>query len=340
MNGANTFSRRTIWLFAGSLAVGCLMSGLQAVAQTAAGKVDFGQQIRPILAKRCFPCHGPDKHEAGLRLDTHKSVLSELDSGEQAVVPGKPQESELLARVTSTDEATRMPPEGKPLTKREVELLQQWVAEGAAWEQHWAFQPVAARAVPAVKQAGWVRNPIDAFILARLEAQGLTPAPAASKAALLRRAYFDLIGLPPTPEEVDAFLADDRPTAFAEVIDRLLASERYGERWARHWLDVVRFAETNSFERDGPKPNAWRFRDYVIQSFNQDKPYDQFIREQLAGDEMPQATSEQLIATGFYRLGLWDDEPADRLLARFDGLDDLVTTTAQGFMGLTVNCAR
>ena len=194
--------------------------------------------------------------------------------------------------------------------------------------------------MPAVKQAGWVRNPIDAFILARLEAQGLTPAPAASKAALLRRAYFDLIGLPPTPEEVDAFLADDRPTAFAEVIDRLLASERYGERWARHWLDVVRFAETNSFERDGPKPNAWRFRDYVIQSFNQDKPYDQFIREQLAGDEMPQATSEQLIATGFYRLGLWDDEPADRLLARFDGLDDLVTTTAQGFMGLTVNCAR
>ncbi|MBI3465197.1 MAG: DUF1553 domain-containing protein, partial [Planctomycetes bacterium] len=186
----------------------------------------------------------------------------------------------------------------------------------------------------------WARTPVDRFILARLEARGLRPAPQADKVALLRRAYYDLTGLPPSPEEVDAFLADDSANAFADVVDRLLDSPHYGERWARHWLDLVRFAETNSFERDGVKPNAWRYRDYVIRSFNDDKPYDQFVREQLAGDELETVTSDSIIATGYYRLGLWDDEPSDPLQARYDELDDIVATTGQVFLGLTVNCAR
>ena len=212
--------------------------------------------------------------------------------------------------------------------------------QGAKWEAHWAFEPPQRPAVPEVKNKALVRNPIDAFILAKLEANGLTPNPVAPKAALIRRLYYDLTGLPPTPQEVAEFVADASPQAYENVVDRLLASPHYGERWARHWLDVVRFAETNSFERDGDKPHAWRFRDYVIRSFNADKPYDQFVKEQIAGDEFPNPSADAITATGFYRMGLWDDEPADRLLAKFDGLDDIVTTVGQGFMGLTFNCAR
>ncbi len=173
-----------------------------------------------------------------------------------------------------------------------------------------------------------------------LDAKGLKPNPPASKHELIRRVTYDLTGLPPTPAEVDAFEADDSPDAFAKLVDRLLDSPRYGEKWGRHWLDLVRFAETNSYERDGVKPNAWRYRDYVIRSFNEDKPYDRFIREQLAGDELPDGGPDGLIATGYYRLGLWDDEPADREQARYDGLDDIVATTGQVFLGLTVDCAR
>src|SRR5207302_1281860 len=176
--------------------------------------------------------------------------------------------------------------------------------------------------VPKVKRAEWARNPIDAFVLAKLEEKGFTPAPPATKVQLVRRAYYDLTGLPPTPAEVDAFANDASADAWEKLIDRLLASPHYGEKWGRHWLDLVRFAETNSYERDGPKPNAWRYRDYVIKSFNDDKPYDQFVKEQLAGDEMPDAAinPDRTIATGFYRLGIWDDEPGDRLQARYEVL--------------------
>ena len=191
-----------------------------------------------------------------------------------------------------------------------------------------------------MKNNRWVANPIDAFILNKLEQNGMAPSPPAAKVALLRRVSYDLTGLPPSPDEVDAFLADQNADAYERAVDRLLKSDRYGEHWARHWLDVVRYADTNSFERDGPKPNAWRYRDYVIRAFNSDKPYDQFIREQLAGDELPEQTGDGIIATGFYRLGQWDDEPADRLLALYDGFDDIITTTSQAFLGLTVNCAR
>jgi hypothetical protein len=206
----------------------------------------------------------------------------------------------------------------------------------------WSFQPVKRPAVPTVKRSEWVRNPIDAYVLSKLEEKGYTPAPPATRAQLLRRAYYDLIGLPPTPAEVDAFLADNSPDAYEKVIDRLLASPHYGEKWGRHWLDLVRYAETNSYERDGPKPNAWRYRDYVIKSFNDDKPYDRFVREQIAGDEMPEAktSSEPVVATGYYRLGIWDDEPTDPIQSRYDGLDDIVATTGQVFLGLTVDCAR
>jgi hypothetical protein len=208
--------------------------------------------------------------------------------------------------------------------------------------QFWAFQPPVRPAIPAVKRREWVKDPVDAFVLARLEEKGLSLAPPASKAALVRRAYYDLTGLPPSPAELDAFVSDTSPNAYASLIDRLLASPQYGEKWGRHWLDLVRFAETNSYERDNPKPNAWRYRDYVIRSFNSDKPYDQFIKEQLAGDEMPRNPDDfdPLIATGYYRLGIWDDDPPDRLQARYDNLDDIVATTGQVFLGLTVDCAR
>lgn len=317
-----------------------LVTGTTTIYGQSTEAIDFGRQIQPILAKRCFACHGPDKSEGGLRLDQKELSFRKMESGKQPLVPKDPGHSELFRRVTSSDDTERMPPEGMPLTPAQVELLKRWIEQGAEWKEHWAFEPLQSHQPPVVKDLKWITNPIDSFVLSKLEHSSLVPAPLAGKATLLRRVTFDLTGLPPTPAEVDSFLADNSPDAYEKVVDRLLQSERFGEQWARHWLDVVRYADTNSFERDGPKPNAWRFRDYVIRSFNQDKPYDQFIREQIAGDELPDAGSDGLIATGFYRLGQWDDEPADRLLAIYDGLDDIITTTGQGFLGLTVNCAR
>jgi hypothetical protein len=206
--------------------------------------------------------------------------------------------------------------------------------------KHWSFQPVPQPAVPAVKDTAWVRNPIDAFILARLEDKGWKPSPPAEPRALLRRIYLDLIGLPPTPAEQEAFLNNPTPEALDTVVEDLLSRPAHGERWGRHWLDLVRYAETNGFERDAAKPNVWRYRDYVLRAFNVDKPFDRFILEQLAGDELPDADAETLIATGYYRLGPWDDEPADPKEDRFDQLDDMVSTTAQVFLGLTLGCAR
>jgi hypothetical protein len=207
-------------------------------------------------------------------------------------------------------------------------------------EEHWAFRPVRRPAVPAVRDRAWVRTPIDAFVLARLEKAGLRPAAPADRRTLLRRVYLDLIGLPPTPEEQRAFFADASPDAFARVVDDLLARPQYGERWGRHWLDVARYAETNGYERDGAKPSAWRFRDYVIDSFNRDKPYDRFVTEQVAGDEIEGSNAETLIATTFLRLGTWDDEPADPKIDRYDQLDDVLGTTATAFLALTLRCAR
>ncbi len=207
-------------------------------------------------------------------------------------------------------------------------------------EKHWAFQPVQRPALPLVRDRAWVRTPLDAFVRASLEKQGLHPAPPADRNTLLRRVYFDLIGLPPTPAEQHAFLADPSPDAFARVVDDLLARPQYGERWGRHWLDVARYADTNGYERDGAKPHAWRYRDYVIDAFNKDKPYDRFVREQVAGDEMENSSAEAQIAATFLRLGTWDDEPAEPMMDRYDQLDDVLGTTAAAFLGVTLRCAR
>ena len=210
-------------------------------------------------------------------------------------------------------------------------------------KKYWAYQPIKRSPVPTVAAKQWVQNPIDAFIMHKLEAKGLTPAKPADRIALMRRVTYDLTGLPPTPEQVDAFLQESKTKpqeAYEALIDRLLASPQYGEKWGRHWLDLVRYAETNGYERDGAKPFAWRYRDYVIRSFNADKPFDHFIKEQLAGDELPGEDPDAIVATGYYRLGVWDDEPADPKLARYDELDDWVATTSQVFLGMTMNCAR
>ena len=204
----------------------------------------------------------------------------------------------------------------------------------------WSFQKVVRPPVPVIELNAWTTNTIDAFVLARLEKANLKPSPPAAKETLLRRAYYDLIGLPPSPERVSAFVEDKSEIAYVKVIDRLLASYQYGEKWARHWLDLVRYAETNSYERDNIKPHVWRYRDYVIRSLNQDKPYDQFVREQLAGDELPSVTAESIIATGYYRLGVWQDEPVDRLQELYEDLDDIARTTSEVLLGLTIGCAR
>lgn len=328
--------------------------------QSQAQRSFFDKQVKPILTAKCVVCHSGPGANGGLTLTSRGAVLRGGNSG-PAVDLAHP-ESSLLLRAIHYQGNVKMPPTG-PLPPAEIETLTRWVSEGLLWNtaggaekplpvkkgpppvnaetmRFWSFRPVKRPAIPAIHDRSWVKTPIDAFVLAKLEKAGLHPAPPASKTTLLRRAYYDLTGLPPTPAEVRAFLADRRPDAYEKTIDRLLASPHYGEKWARHWLDLVRYAETNSFERDDPKPFAWRYRDYVIQSFNADKPYDTFIREQLAGDELPKVTHEMLIATGFYRLGAWDDEPADPLQARYDELDDVVATTGQVFLGLTVNCAR
>ena len=337
---------------------------LAAPPDDAAGVAFFEKEVRPLLQEHCVKCHGgEDKIRGGLRMATRDDLLKGGDLG-PVVSLDKPAESLLLRAISYKDDKLQMPPKGK-LPPEAIATLTKWVEMGlpfsatplvevkgdAAHEKlptpedaksFWSFQPVKRPDVPKVKRSEWVRNPIDAFLLAKLEDKGFDPAPPASKVQLLRRAYYDLIGLPPTPAEVEAFLADESPDAYEKVIDKLLASPHYGEKWGRHWLDLVRFAETNSYERDNPKPNAWRYRDYVIRSFNDDKPYDRFVQEQLAGDEMPEAktSADPVVATGFYRLGIWDDEPTDPLQSRYDALDDIVATTGQVFLGLTIDCAR
>ncbi|RMF41921.1 MAG: DUF1553 domain-containing protein [Planctomycetota bacterium] len=319
-----------------------LYAGAQAgqVGFLSAQEVDFAQEVQPLLARRCYACHGPDQQEGGFRFDDRDTLVVEADSGEVPIVPGDPGASELLRRIRSDDDSERMPPEGKPLTEAEVALLEAWIAGGAEFTRHWAFQPVQRHRLPQVRDVGWLHSGIDAFILARLEQAGLRPAPQAQAEVLIRRVFLDITGLPPTPEQVVEWADRWSDAKYQRLVDTLLADPAFGEHWARMWLDVVRYAETNSFERDGAKPNAWKYRDYVINSFNADKPYNQFLREQIAGDELQPVTPESLTATGFYRLGLWDDEPADPLLAEFDGYDDIVTTISQAMLGLTLNCAR
>ena len=327
-------------------------------AEAGSGVEFFERKVRPLLAENCYSCHGEEKQKAKLRLDSPAGIRAGGESG-AIFVAGKPEQSRMILAVSYKDEDLQMPPK-KQLAERQVADLTEWIRLGAPMptngatatpakagfqisakdRAHWAFQPVKRPEVPNASSRKPGSNPIDAFLRARLRAKGLSPNPRATKRELIRRAYYDLTGLPPSPGEVEAFLADDSPRAWENLIDRLLASPHYGEKWGRHWLDLVRFAESNSYERDNPKPHAWRYRDYVIRAFNSDKPYDQFVREQLAGDEFGEPADDSIIATGFYRLGIWDDEPADKELARYDGLDDIVTTTGQVFLGLTIDCAR
>ncbi|WP_261361683.1 PSD1 and planctomycete cytochrome C domain-containing protein [Rubinisphaera sp. JC750] len=310
-------------------------------ATFASAEVDYARDVQPLLARKCYACHGPDEAEGGFALHEPDRAVGELESGTTAIAPGNPDESEMIARIKETEPYLRMPPEEHdPLTAAEIAILEEWVEQGAKFDKHWAFKPLEPVEVPAAVSKAASDNPIDRFIDKQLQERELTAAPEADRLTLLRRLTYDLTGLPPTPEEVADFVNDVSPDAYEKVVDRLLASPHYGERWARHWLDVVRYAETNSFERDGTKPNAWKYRDYVIRSFNEDKPYNEFLREQLAGDEFENPEKHDLIASGFYRLGIWDDEPADPLLARYDEFDSIVTTISQGMLGLTVNCSR
>ncbi len=329
--------RRTV-PFAAALLVGLCTINLSRFAQ--ADEVDFATTIQPILAKRCYSCHGPDTQQGGLRFDKREAALVEGESGQIAIVPGDAAKSELIKRITSHDESDRMPPEGKPLNNSEIEAMRSWIQGGAEFKKHWSFQPLSKPALPTLRVAQLARQPLDLFVLQRLEKAGLSWVEQADATTLVRRVYLDVTGLPPTPEELQSWTTNWNENSFAKLVDQLLANPSFGERWARMWLDVVRYAESNSFERDNPKPNAWRYRDYVINAFNSDKPYSQFMREQIAGDELDKVTQETLTATAYYRLGLWDDEPADPLQARFDEYDDIVTTTGQAFLALTVNCAR
>lgn len=322
----------------GTLIATLIFSTMASVAKEQ--PVDFASQVQPILAKHCISCHGPGKSEGGLSFADRRAALRELDSGAFAIVAGQHQQSALLQRVASSDVADRMPPEGEPLSEEQVAILQRWIEQGAPWPLHWGFRAPKNVAPPQVEDVEWNAHPIDAFVYARLADAGLKPNPAADRRTLIRRATYDLLGLPPTPAEVDAFVADTSPDAYARLVDRLLDSPHYGERWGRHWLDLVRYGESNSYERDAAKPNAWKYRDYVIRSLNEDKPFDQFLVEQLAGDQVDQVTHETLTATGFYRIGAWDDAPPDRLKARYDEWDDVLTTVGQVFLGVTIDCAR
>jgi mono/diheme cytochrome c family protein len=321
-----------------------LAYGSETITHGQQSQIDFNRDIRPILADRCFACHGPDDaaRKSKLRLDTEAAAKAELRRGHFAIKPGQPEQSELIHRITATDEAERMPPasSGRNLTQREISLLTEWIKQGAPWQTHWAFVKPTRPALPPVKNTAWPKNAIDYFVLARLEREGLQPAPEADRATLLRRVSLDLTGLPPTPQELDAFLNDQAPNAYEKVVDRLLSSPRYGERMAFKWLDAARYADTNGYQIDGER-SMWRWRDWVIEAFNRNQPFDQFVIEQLAGDLLPNATFEQRLATAFNRNHRGNSE--DGLVPeeyRIEYVVDRVDTTATVFLGLTAGCAR
>ena len=319
----------------------------------------FEEKVRPLLVQRCFRCHSEKKHEASLRLDAQSTILAGGDSG-PAVISGKPGESLLIDAVRYR--SLEMPPDGR-LSQSDVEILVKWVRMGVPWpdvaddgilvprraglevtdkdREYWAFRPIQRPEVPDDPNSPWDDdNPVDGFVAAKLAENELFPSVSATRRQLVRRLYFDLIGIPPTYEEVEQFVADKSLMAFRNLVNELLDRPQYGERWGRHWLDVVRFAQTNGYERDAEKPYAWRYRDYVIKAFNDDKPFNRFVIEQLAGDELDDVTHDSIIATGYYRIGVWDDEPDDKTAAVHDGLADIVRTTGEAFLGLTIGCAR
>ncbi|MGB6043376.1 MAG: DUF1549 domain-containing protein, partial [Pirellulales bacterium] len=313
-------------------------------AEAAPENVDFVREVRPILSEHCFECHGPDENtrEAGLRLDLEKGAFGEADSGEIPILPGKPDQSELVRRITSDDEDARMPPaeHGKPLSAEQIDTLRRWIAEGATWQAHWSFIPPVRPHLPEVKELQWANNEIDYFILARLEQEGLQPSRRAERETLIRRATLDLTGLPPTLAEVDAFANDRSPHAYQKVVDRLLASPRFGEQWAWTWLDAARYSDTNGYQGDLTR-TMWPWRNWVIDALNANMPFDQFTVEQLAGDLIENATVDQQIASGFHRNHPLNGEggriPEE---SRVEYVVDRVATTSTVWMALTADCSR
>ncbi len=321
-------------------------------------QIDFVRDVRTIFEAHCYSCHGPRRQQSDYRLDSRTVAIAGGQLG-AAIVPGDSAASSLVRYVAGLEPEMLMPAEGDPLSAEQIGVLRAWIDQGAQWPDetdssaetakgHWAWQPLAAAQPPEVSDASWIKNPIDSFVLATLDQKGMRPSPAADKRTLLRRVSFDLIGLAPTPEELDAFIADSSPDAFEKVVDRLLASPRYGERWARHWMDVIHFAETHGHDQDRERPHAWPFRDYLIESFNLDKPYGRFIEEQVAGDILFPDDPQAIVATGFLAAGPWDessqlnivDDTVDKQIARNLDRDDMVVTTMNTFTGMTVQCAR
>jgi mono/diheme cytochrome c family protein len=332
-----------------------LVLGLTLLSAGPGEAVDFAKEIRPIFEARCFECHGPEKQKSSFRLDLREAAMKGGSEG-LAIVPGKSGESALIEHITApADDEKRMPPKGEPLSSAEVTLLKRWIDAGAVWPDtdagaderlsHWAWQPLSKAGETVAK--GAAGNPVDEFVRRRLQEAGLTLSPEADRRTLIRRLTFDLHGLPPTPEAVAAFVADSDPAAYETLVDSLLASPHFGERFARHWLDIAHYADTHGFERDKRRDSAWRYRDYVIDAFNSDKPYDRFLQEQIAGDVLWPDQPEAVIATGFLAAGPWDfvgqvETRSDELrrAARGLDLDDMATQVMTATMGMTVNCAR
>lgn len=312
--------------------------------------VDYLREVKPILAQHCFSCHSAKIHKGKLRVDTGALMRKGGTSG-PAIVPGNAAKSLLVHALKGTNDVTQMPYKKPALNDKQIRLLAAWIDQGAkapadeiaddgSGRHHWAFQPPKRYPLPAVKNVNWVKNPIDYFILARLEKENVKPSTEAERATLIRRLYLDLLGLPPTIEEVDTFLADRRPGAYERLVDRLLASPHYGERWGRHWLDLARYGDTNGFTIDTPR-EIWKYRDWVVEAINKDMPFNQFVIEQMAGDMLPGATVDQKIATGFHRNTLFNEEGGiDLEQFRVDAVADRVNTTGTVFLGLTLGCAR
>jgi hypothetical protein len=319
---------------------------------SAAEPVDYLRDIKPVLAKHCYECHGPHKQRSGLRLDTAVSAQRGGNSG-PGIVPGKSSESKLIKAVTGAQDTKLMPPKEPRLSAQQIALLKAWIDQGAKApsgeavadsasekSRHWAFQGPVRSPEPAVKDLAWVNDPIDCFVLARLEREGIEPSPEADRVTLIRRLSLDLLGLPPPVQEVDDFLADTRPDAYERLVDKLLQSPHYGERWGRHWLDLARYADSNGYSIDAPR-QIWKYRDWVINAFNEDLPFDQFTIQQLAGDLLPNATLEQKVATGFHRNTSINQEGGiDVEQFRVDSIVDRVNTTASVFLGLTIGCCQ
>lgn len=307
--------------------------------------IELARRVRSIFAGRCFRCHGPDDavRQAGLRLDTRDGPMALLEDGRVAVVPGDPEKSEIMARLTHADPGKRMPPpevSQHGLDPEQVDAVRQWIRDGARWANHWSFDPPVRQPPPAVARESWCRDDLDRWVLARLEREGLDPSAEAERASLLRRASLDLIGLPPSPAELDAFLADAGPDAYERAIDRLLASPHFGERWARWWLDLARYADTKGYEKD-ERRSMWPYRDWLIRAFNDDMPFDRFTVEQLAGDLLDAPTRDQLLATAFHRNTMTNDEGGtDDEEFRVAAVIDRVNTTFEVWQGLTIACAQ